>query len=47
MNMTLKEYHAPVWSEPVILEMGYPGRRGVIFLTWKPTCKLLSAVPTA
>ena len=31
MNTTLKEYHAPVWSEPVILEMGYPGRRGVIF----------------
>jgi len=31
MSTPLKEYHAPVWSEPVILEMGYPGRRGVIF----------------
>ncbi|MDQ3201014.1 MAG: glycine dehydrogenase subunit 2, partial [Pseudomonadota bacterium] len=31
MNTTLREYHAPVWSEPVIMEMGYPGRRGMIF----------------
>lgn len=31
MNTKLREYHAPVWSEPVILEMGYPGRRGVLF----------------
>lgn len=31
MSTPLKQYHAPVWNEPVILEMGYPGRRGVIF----------------
>lgn len=31
MNIELKEYHAPVWNEPVIMELGYPGRRGVLF----------------
>ena len=28
---TIRQYHAPVWDEPVIMEMGYPGRRGLIF----------------
>ena len=28
---TLRDYHAPVWSEPVIMEMGGPGRRGLLF----------------
>ena len=27
----LREYHAPVWSEPLIMEMGRPGRRGLLF----------------
>jgi glycine dehydrogenase subunit 2 len=27
----LRAYHAPVWDEPVIMEMGYPGRRGHLF----------------
>ncbi len=27
----LRDYHAPVWSEPVISEMGGPGRRGLLF----------------
>ncbi|MBX8827355.1 aminomethyl-transferring glycine dehydrogenase subunit GcvPB [Ochrobactrum sp. SFR4] len=31
MTSELKTYHAPVWNEPVIMEMGYPGRRGVLF----------------
>ena len=31
MSAELQEYHAPVWNEPVILEMGHPGRRGVLF----------------
>ena len=31
MNTKPQEYHAPVWNEPVIMEMGYPGRRGVLF----------------
>ena len=30
-NGTLREYHAAVWDEPVIMEMGYPGRRGMVF----------------
>lgn len=30
MNKPLPNYHAPVWNEPVILEMGHPGRRGVL-----------------
>lgn len=27
----LRRYHAAVWDEPVIMEMGHPGRRGVMF----------------
>ena len=27
----LRDYHAAVWGEPVIMEMGYPGRRGQVF----------------
>ncbi|OJU93426.1 MAG: glycine dehydrogenase subunit 2 [Solirubrobacterales bacterium 67-14] len=26
----LRRYHAPVWDEPVVMEMGSPGRRGFI-----------------
>ena len=28
---SLRDYHAAVWGEPVIMEMGYPGRRGQMF----------------
>ena len=31
VNAELKRYQAPVWNEPVIMEMGYPGRRGILF----------------
>lgn len=31
MKIKPKEYHAPVWNEPVIMEMGHPGRRGMLF----------------
>ncbi|WP_059371403.1 aminomethyl-transferring glycine dehydrogenase subunit GcvPB [Achromobacter sp. PD1] len=31
MKTKPKEYHAPVWNEPVIMEMGHPGRRGMLF----------------
>ena len=27
----LRDYHAAVWDEPLIMEMGYPGRRGQVF----------------
>jgi glycine dehydrogenase subunit 2 len=30
-NTKLRYYHAPVWSEPVIMEMGRSGRRGFLF----------------
>lgn len=36
MSEKLKPYHAPVWSEPVIMEMGYPGRRGVLLADAEP-----------
>ena len=26
----LRNYHAPVWDEPLIVEMGAPGRRGAV-----------------
>lgn len=29
-DVKLRKYHAPVWSEPVIMEMGRTGERGVI-----------------
>lgn len=28
-KVKLKRYHAPVWSEPVIMEMGHKGQRGI------------------
>lgn len=31
MNTKPREYQAPIWNEPVIMEMGHPGRRGVLF----------------
>ena len=27
----MRKYHAPVWNEPVITQMGSDGRRGIIF----------------
>src|SRR5262249_27625251 len=27
----LRRYHSAVWDEPVIFEMGYPGRRATVF----------------
>ena len=27
----LRRYHSAVWDEPIIFEMGYPGRRGIVF----------------
>ena len=27
----LRKYHSAVWDEPVVMEMGAPGRRGVLF----------------
>lgn len=31
MNESLRRYHAAVWDEPLIMEMGAPGRRGCHF----------------
>ena len=30
-DVNLRNYHAPVWDEPIILEMGRPGGRGIVF----------------
>ena len=27
----IRKYHAPIWNEPVITQMGSDGRRGQIF----------------
>ena len=27
----LRRYHAAVWDEPLVMELGAPGRRGMIF----------------
>ena len=29
-EVKLRKYHAPVWSEPVIMEMGHKGERGIL-----------------
>ena len=29
-NRALKRYHAAVWDEPLIMELGRPGRRGLV-----------------
>lgn len=31
MTARLRRYHAPVWDEPLVMEMGVPGRRGCHF----------------
>jgi glycine dehydrogenase subunit 2 len=32
----LRRYQAPVWDEPVVMEMGAPGRRGMVFPEVEP-----------
>ena len=32
----LRDYHAAVWDEPVVMEMGVAGRRGQIFPAPEP-----------
>ncbi|MDX6455493.1 MAG: glycine dehydrogenase subunit 2 [Gaiellaceae bacterium] len=43
--MTLRRYHAAVWDEPLVMEMGAPGRRGVVFE--EPGEDVESLVPVA
>ena len=31
MTNGLRKYHAAVWDEPLVMELGAPGRRGVLF----------------
>ncbi len=33
----LRRYHAAVWDEPIVMEMGAEGRRGVVFPESEPT----------
>ncbi len=47
MNEKLKKYHAPVWSEPVIMEMGYPGRRGLVLAEAEPEIRNQFPEPSA
>ncbi|MGX1307252.1 glycine dehydrogenase subunit 2 [Amorphus suaedae] len=35
-NTPLRSYHGPVWNEPVVMELGHPGRRGQIFPAPEP-----------
>ena len=37
----LRDYHAPVWDEPLIMQLGYPGRRGQVFPQPKGTASTL------
>ena len=31
MATKLRRYHSAVWDEPLVMEMGQPGRRGCLF----------------
>ena len=35
----LRKYHAPVWSEPIIMEMGHRGERGILMPTTEDEIK--------
>ena len=37
----LRDYHAPVWNEPVIMELSQPGRRGQLFPPPEPAVTAL------
>lgn len=41
----LRRYHAPVWDEPVVMQMGVPGRRGFMAPETEPG--IAAAVPPA
>jgi glycine dehydrogenase subunit 2 len=43
--MTLRRYHSAVWDEPLVMEIGAPGRRGVVFE--EPGEDVESLVPAA
>ena len=32
----LRRYHAAVWDEPIVMELGHPGRRGQVFAQAEP-----------
>ena len=36
MSAPLRKYHAAVWDEPVVMEMGAPGRRGTVLPAVEP-----------
>jgi glycine cleavage system P protein (glycine dehydrogenase) subunit 2 len=44
MTEKLRRYHAPVWDEPVVMQMGHPGRRGQLFP--RASAKVADAVGT-
>ena len=35
----LRRYHAAVWDEPLVMEMGAPGRRGVVLAGAEQACR--------
>ena len=43
----LRQYHAAVWDEPVVMEMGRPGARGQIFSTPEPEVTAAVGEPAA
>ncbi|MBA2474619.1 MAG: glycine dehydrogenase subunit 2, partial [Actinobacteria bacterium] len=45
--MTLRRYHAAVWDEPLVLELGRPGRRGAVFGDVEPEVRQAVGDPAA
>jgi glycine dehydrogenase subunit 2 len=41
----LRRYHAAVWDEPLVMELGRPGRRGFLLPTSDPDANVQSLIP--
>jgi glycine dehydrogenase subunit 2 len=45
--MKLRRYHAAVWDEPLVMEIGAPGRRGAVFADAEPDIVAVVGDPDA
>ena len=40
----LRRFHAAVWDEPLVMQLGHPGRRGQVFPEAEPAVKRQAAI---
>jgi glycine dehydrogenase subunit 2 len=41
-----REYHQARWNEPVVMELGAPGRRGITFAAPEPAVAAIGSAET-